>query len=642
MNSMASKFGLIQLGSCVEIKHSSGRTCQAVVTKLHESTSSITVEWLERGTSQAKQVDLQVIFDLNPHLAPRSRLTSSAETSLSARGFQSTVSESLPQPTKMEMCWDSRSPVVARPQTGTRWMTPCMWQTDRLLKQQEYHQLDAQEKPARRDSTSPHARSDIVALIQECRNHLNGKAPWASMPCQPRRISVCVRKRPLNQREAELNDTDVVTVSCQGMVIVHEAKQKLDLTQYLNNQVFRFDHAFDDHATNELVYRHTAQPLVDIIFQGGMATCFAYGQTGSGKTHTMRGSISSKGIYVLVAEDVFRRLQYPNYQKLELWVYGAFFEIYRGKVFDLLNRKKRLRVLEDGKKETQVVGLCEEEVTSVEDVIRLIETGSNCRMAGQTSANTQSSRSHAIFQLILKKRGQLYAKFSLIDLAGNERGADVTTADKQTRLEGADINKSLLALKECIRALGHNKTHTPFRASKLTQVLRDSLIGENSYTCMIATVSPGIRSCEHTLNTLRYANRVKELVVDLNSLKQPFQIVSSLPQQPRFGVQANKEALSKAFSSNGTGETLKKRKEINEKTLMEKHQKSLRWLKELLEVAAGTVRNVDIYAAQFQSFLDQEIGILTEIREKVRLFPPAACKEEQDSNQSCTKRSRAL
>ncbi|XP_072208134.1 kinesin-like protein KIF2B [Excalfactoria chinensis] len=640
---MASKFGLIQLGSCVEIKHSSGRPHQAVVTKLHESTSSITVEWLEKGISKAKQVDLQVIFDLNPQLAPRSRSTSNAETSLSARGKWSPVSERRPQPIKVEKCWDSGSPVVAQPQSTTRWASPYMWQMERLPKQQEYHQLDVLEKPVQKDSTSLRARTDIVTMIQECRNHLNGKTPWTSMPCQPRRISVCIRKRPLNQREVELNDTDVVTVSCQGMVIVHEAKQKLDLTQYLNNQVFRFDHAFDGHAANELVYRHTAQPLVDIIFQGGMATCFAYGQTGSGKTHTMRGSITSKGIYVLVAEDVFRRLQYPNYQKLELWVYGAFFEIYRGKVFDLLNGKKRLRVLEDGQKQTQVVGLCEEEVTSVEDVVRLIETGSNCRMAGQTSANTQSSRSHAIFQIILKRRGQLYAKFSLIDLAGNERGADTTTADKRTRLEGADINKSLLALKECIRALGHNKAHTPFRASKLTQVLRDSLIGENSYTCMIATVSPGIRSCEHTLNTLRYANRVKELVVDLNSLEQPFQFVSSLPQQQQFGVQADKGALSKALTLNGKGDNLKKRKEINEETIMEKHQKSLRWLKELLQVSERTVRNVDIYAAQFESFLDQEIGILTEIREKVRLSPRRIQdKEEQDRNQSCTKRSHAM
>ncbi|MEQ2231092.1 Kinesin-like protein kif2a, partial [Ilyodon furcidens] len=132
------------------------------------------------------------------------------------------------------------------------------------------------------------------------------------------------------------------------------------------------------------------------------------------------------------------------------------------------------------------------------------------RTSGQTSANAHSSRSHAVFQIILRRKGKMHGKFSLIDLAGNERGADTSSADRQTRLEGAEINKSLLALKECIRALGLNKPHTPFRASKLTQVLRDSFIGENSRTCMIATISPGMTSCENTLNTLRYANRVKE------------------------------------------------------------------------------------------------------------------------------------
>lgn len=108
---------------------------------------------------------------------------------------------------------------------------------------------------------------------------------------------------------------------------------------------------------------------------------------------------------------------------------------------------------------------------------------------------------------------KIHGKFSFIDLAGNERGADTSSANRQTRMEGAEINKSLLALKECIRALGKQSAHLPFRVSKLTQVLRDSFIGEKSKTCMIAMISPGLSSCEHTLNTLRYADRVKELVV---------------------------------------------------------------------------------------------------------------------------------
>lgn len=177
--------------------------------------------------------------------------------------------------------------------------------------------------------------------------------------------------------------------------------------------------------------------------------------------------------------------------------------------------KQKLRVLEDGKQQVQVVGLTEKVVDSVEEVLKLIQHGNATRTSGQTSANANSSRSHAVFQIVLRPPGstRIHGKFSFIDLAGNERGADTSSANRQTRMEGAEINKSLLALKECIRALGKQNAHLPFRVSKLTQVLRDSFIGEKSKTCMIAMISPGLNSCEHTLNTLRYANRVKELVV---------------------------------------------------------------------------------------------------------------------------------
>jgi kinesin family protein 2/24 len=121
-----------------------------------------------------------------------------------------------------------------------------------------------------------------------------------------------------------------------------------------------------------------------------------------------------------------------------------------------------------------------------------------------------SSRSHAILQITLKDGNKQFGKMSFIDLAGSERGADVTDTNKQTRMDGAEINKSLLALKECIRALDQDKKHTPFRGSKLTLVLKDSFTG-NCKTVMIGNISPAHTSCEHTLNTLRYADRVKEL-----------------------------------------------------------------------------------------------------------------------------------
>ena len=313
--------------------------------------------------------------------------------------------------------------------------------------------------------------------------------------------------------EEAKKEVDVITCPSKDTIIMHECKTKVDLTKYLENQSFRyfpeinlqyehlqlfpllrvvragknarislviftrFDYAFDDDATNEMVYKFSAQPLIQTIFDGGMATCFAYGQTGSGKTHTMGGNFNGKnqdvgtGIYALAARDIFRFLQKPKYKKDGLLVRASFFEIYSGKVFDLLNKKKKLRILEDGEAQVVVCDLQEREVKSVEDVMGLIQAGNLVRTSGQTAANQHSSRSHAVFQITLRlKSGQVHGKFSFIDLAGNERGVDTMSTNRQTRLEGAEINKSLLALKECIRALARRGAHLPFRASKLTQV----------------------------------------------------------------------------------------------------------------------------------------------------------------------------
>lgn len=149
--------------------------------------------------------------------------------------------------------------------------------------------------------------------------------------------------------------------------------------------------------------------------------------------------------------------------------------------------------------------------------MKLIEKGASNRSTGSTSANRDSSRSHAVLQLHLRKPNsskidEEHGRLTFIDLAGSERGADTDQASRTTRLEGAEINTSLLALKEVIRALatGDAMTHIPFRGSKLTQVLKESFVGKNSRTVMVACVAPNMTNCEHTLNTLRYADRVKE------------------------------------------------------------------------------------------------------------------------------------
>ncbi|XP_042035635.1 kinesin-like protein KIN-13B isoform X2 [Salvia splendens] len=324
------------------------------------------------------------------------------------------------------------------------------------------------------------------------------------------KIKVVVRKRPLNKRELAKNDEDIIETSSNSLV-VHETKLKVDLTEYQEKHEFVFDAVLNEEVSNDEVYRETVEPIIPIIFQRTKATCFAYGQTGSGKTYTM------KPLPLRAVRDILRLIHH-TYRNQGFQLFFSFFEIYGGKLFDLLSDRKKLCMREDGKQQVCIVGLQEYRVVDVEIVKELIERGNATRSTGTTGANEESSRSHAILQLSVKrsvdgsesKPARLVGKLSFIDLAGSERGADTTDNDKQTRMEGAEINKSLLALKECIRALDNDQGHIPFRGSKLTEVLRDSFVG-NSRTVMISCISPNSGSCEHTLNTLRYADRVKSL-----------------------------------------------------------------------------------------------------------------------------------
>ncbi|XP_051709686.1 kinesin-like protein KIF2A isoform X12 [Oryctolagus cuniculus] len=742
----AANFGKIQIGIYVEIKRSDGRIHQAMVTSLNEDNESVTVEWIENGDTKGKEIDLESIFSLNPDLVPDEEIepspevapppTSSSKVNKIVKNRRTVASiKNDPPPRDNRVVGSARarpsqlpeqsssaqqngsvsdiSPVqAAKKEFGppSRRKSNCVKEVEKLQEKREKRRLQQQELREKRaqdvDATNPNY--EIMCMIRDFRGSLDYRPLTTADPIDEHRICVCVRKRPLNKKETQMKDLDVITIPSKDVVMVHEPKQKVDLTRYLENQTFRFDYAFDDSAPNEMVYRFTARPLVETIFERGMATCFAYGQTGSGKTHTMGGDFSgknqdcSKGIYALAARDVFLMLKKPNYKKLELQVYATFFEIYSGKVFDLLNRKTKLRVLEDGKQQVQVVGLQEREVKCVEDVLKLIDIGNSCRTSGQTSANAHSSRSHAVFQIILRRKGKLHGKFSLIDLAGNERGADTSSADRQTRLEGAEINKSLLALKECIRALGRNKPHTPFRASKLTQVLRDSFIGENSRTCMIATISPGMASCENTLNTLRYANRVKEfgispsdipfsqgsgsrpdlspsyeyddfspsitrvkeLTVDPTAAGDVRPIIHHPPNQiddleTQWGVgsspqrddlkllcEQNEEEVSPQLFT--FHEAVSQMVEMEEQ-VVEDHravfQESIRWLedeKALLEMTEEVDYDVDSYATQLEAILEQKIDILTELRDKVKSFRAALQEEEQASKQINPKRPRAL
>jgi len=346
------------------------------------------------------------------------------------------------------------------------------------------------------------------------------------------RIKVVIRKRPLSQTEARLTGgVDVIhplDYGSYGRTLVYHPKTRVDLTKEVETVPFAFDNVFDETSTNIGIYERSIRNLVEPLFTGQWATVFAYGQTGSGKTYTMMGSNitgvnagtarndeSNLGLYYLAALDIFKMIEMPEHRSLKIHV--SLFEIYGGKLFDLLNERNQIKCLEDSKGQVCFPGLTEHPVHAPDHVMQLIEEGAINRSTGTTSRNADSSRSHAILQIKLmknsgRKKDVEHGRFSFIDLAGSERGADTANASTATRREGAEINTSLLALKEVIRALatGGSMTHIPFRGSKLTQVLKDSFVGDNSRCCMVACISPDIGNCEQTLNTLRYADRVKE------------------------------------------------------------------------------------------------------------------------------------
>lgn len=331
------------------------------------------------------------------------------------------------------------------------------------------------------------------------------------------KISCVIRSRPPNSSELARGDENILEFPSEKTITVKEYKEKVDLTKYIERHNFTFDQAIDSDVGNEEVYERCVQPLITAAFEGAKVTCFAYGQTGSGKTYTMMGPGSgdlqkmaeTPGMYLLAGNDIFTLLDDPTFEGFSIRV--SFYEIYCAKLYDLLNKRTELHCRTDAKQRVKVVNLTETNVTDIEELMNVIHYGLSCRQTGTTAANSESSRSHAILQISIKNpAGKQHGKLSFIDLAGSERGADHMNQKKKTRIDGAEINKSLLALKECIRALDQAKKHLPFRGSKLTQVLKDSFVG-NCRTVMIGNIGPCTSCCEHTLNTLRYADRVKEL-----------------------------------------------------------------------------------------------------------------------------------
>ncbi|KAF3420365.1 hypothetical protein E2986_00290 [Frieseomelitta varia] len=325
-------------------------------------------------------------------------------------------------------------------------------------------------------------------------------------------VKVAVRCRPMNARELQQGCRNVVTIDPASKCCTLECPAAGGAG---NGKVYQFDAAFDPQSTTESVYENVGSVIVEAVLDGYNGTVFAYGQTGCGKSHTMRGFIER------ALDHIFEATSTASAQMRYLALL-SYLEIYNERLRDLLQdgASDMLTLKEDPNRGTYVAGgLREVTVKDAAECARLVEQGDRRRAAAATKMNAASSRSHAVLTLSLEtlaineensktentvKRGRLH----LVDLAGSERQAR-TGATGDRLKEAASINLSLSALGNVISALaaGHGR-HVPYRDSKLTRLLRDSL-GGNARTLMIACVSPSDVDAEETLSTLRYAARAR-------------------------------------------------------------------------------------------------------------------------------------
>ncbi|XP_028990055.1 kinesin-like protein KIF19 isoform X2 [Betta splendens] len=284
-------------------------------------------------------------------------------------------------------------------------------------------------------------------------------------------------------------------------------------------KTYMFDVGFDFSASQEEVYRATTRGLIEGLISGYNATVFAYGPTGCGKTYTMLGTDKEPGIYVRTLNDLFRAIEETSDDMLYS-VSMSYLEIYNEMIRDLLNPSSGfLDLREDSKGVIQVAGITEVSTINAQEIMELLVRGNKQRTQEPTAANQASSRSHAVLQVAVRQQSRCrdvlqevrFARLFMIDLAGSERAAQTQNRGQRLK-EGAHINRSLLALGNCINALSdkNGTKYVNYRDSKLTRLLKDSL-GGNSRTVMIAHISPASVAFEESRNTLSYADRAKSI-----------------------------------------------------------------------------------------------------------------------------------
>ncbi|KAL0868188.1 hypothetical protein ABMA27_007732 [Loxostege sticticalis] len=340
-------------------------------------------------------------------------------------------------------------------------------------------------------------------------------------------IQVFVRLRPLNQRERDIKSLGVIEVVNNREVVVRQSQQTS------HTKKFTFDRAFGPHAKQVEVYQDVVSPLIEEVLAGYNCTVFAYGQTGTGKTHTMVGENSGDettwqndplaGIIPRALSQLFDELRISN---TEYTVRVSYLELYNEELFDLLSSSEdnsKLRIYEDvTRKGSNIVnGLEEITVYNKNEVYKIMAQGQERKRVASTLMNAQSSRSHTVFTIVVHMKENSpegeelvkIGKLNLVDLAGSENiskaGSD-NPAKRERARECVNINQSLLTLGRVITALVERHPHIPYRESKLTRILQESL-GGRTKTSIIATISPGHKDLEETMSTLEYAHRAKNI-----------------------------------------------------------------------------------------------------------------------------------
>nr|XP_012568910.1 kinesin-like protein KIN-8A isoform X2 [Cicer arietinum] len=323
------------------------------------------------------------------------------------------------------------------------------------------------------------------------------------------RVTVLVRVRPISKKEKEAGSRCCVRIVNPRDVYLTDLVNPNDYLRLnrIRGRHFTFDACFPDSATQQEVYSTSTSELVEGVLQGRNGTVFCYGATGAGKTYTMIGTLESPGVMVLAIKDLFDKIKTRSCDGNHV-VHLSYLEVYNETIKDLISPGRPLVLRED------------------KQVMTLLQQGNHNRTTEPTRANETSSRSHAVLQVVVEYQVRDAAmniinnvgKLSLVDLAGSER-ALATNRRTLRSLEGANINRSLLALSSCINALVEGKKHIPYRNSKLTQLLKDSL-GGKCRTVMIANISSSNLSSGETQNTLHWADRAKMIRTKANDANE--------------------------------------------------------------------------------------------------------------------------